>query len=286
MSQPPYLTIVIPAFNEEHNLPRLFSTFGSVYPTLLLDNYSKDSTVTLGKSFGWSIHQYKNSGYSEDPNLVRLYLSLVETEWIYLCRADEVPCPQLIELFAYLPYLSFDVLSVRRLNLYNNTRCMTWGDDYEFPLFRKTTLNVTDTRYRLGYPGSFHHNSHIVRAPKNIYITHHMSYNVESLVAALNRYSTFTSDYLRQSHSFLPSTNEDPPLLRLLRRLRVILANSRPACLVLLFFGPPLRFVYHFFYKRGFTTPLVGFKTSMLMSFEEAFIWAKLSLYHRSDNGF
>ena len=134
------ITIIIPAFNEENSLPHLEKNLKNFEKIILIDNYSTDNTYELARSYGWRVYKFKNKGFSEDPDLINFYLSKVESEWIYICRADEIPSENLKKILSSKKNLSFDALRLSRINFLNGIRCHTWGDDYEVPIFKKKFL--------------------------------------------------------------------------------------------------------------------------------------------------
>lgn len=92
------ITVIIPAFNEEKSLPLLKKSLKDFKKIILIDNYSTDNTYKLASSFGWETYKFRNKGFSEDPDLIKFYLSKINTDWIYVCRADEIPSKKLCNI--------------------------------------------------------------------------------------------------------------------------------------------------------------------------------------------
>lgn len=270
------LTIVIPTFNEEKNLKRLHNVFKKNFNINVYDNFSTDDTRELALSFGWKVKQFKNKGFAEDPDLVKLYLKETSTDWIYICRADEVPSKKLVKLLDNIEKFNFDAIQVSRKSLLNGKRCNAWGDDYETPIFNKNFFIVKGNNSRIGYPGIFKSTTRIKRFSKSegIYIKHFQEFSISGLIQTLNRYSSLMLDgYLTEKK--IPKTPEENFIVHNIRKTRRFFYNNTFFIFISFFITPPMRFLWHFIYKKGFTTGVNGFLVSYLMSIEEALISAK-----------
>ncbi len=270
------LTIVIPAYNEENNLKRLKLKFQNKFYICVYDNFSEDKTKDLAIKYGWQFVQFKNKGYAEDPNLVRLYLKNTKTEWIYICRADEVPSDGLIRILENLDKLKFDAIRVARKSILHGKICHAWGNDYEIPIFKKRYFEVKGNDVRFGYPGIFLPSTKIKQFPMNkgIFIYHYQNFTVSSLILTCERYSSLILEgYIKEPR--IPSSLEENFLMFKLRKFRKLIYTNKILTIFGLFFMPPFRFFWHLIYKRGFRSGFDGILVSFLMSLEEAFISAK-----------
>jgi glycosyltransferase involved in cell wall biosynthesis len=270
------LTIVIPAYNEEHSLPELRRFIPSDFNVVLYDNFSSDSTANLALSYGWEVYKFKNCGFAEDPALVSLYLSRLATDWIYICRADEFPSAALIDHLYTLDSLDFDALRIPRHNILNGSKCTAWGVDYETPIFKASMFKVGGNKVRIGYPGIFSGATRFktFSPSSSVYINHHQDYTVTSFVNAINRYSTNTLVGLLEANS-IPKSPEDATLLFYLRKLRYHVYNRSSLLVFALFTAPLLRFCWHYIYRKGFLSGYTGFIASLMMFLDELLIILK-----------
>lgn len=270
------LTIVIPAFNEEHSLPELRRFIPSDFKVVLYDNFSSDSTADLAHSYGWEVFKFKNCGFAEDPALVSLYLSRLTTDWIYICRADEFPSDALVQCLYNLDSFDCDALRIPRHNILNGVRCTAWGVDYETPIFKSSFFNVGGNKVRIGYPGIFSDATCFKTFPpqSDIYINHHQDYTIPSFISAVNRYSTNTLQGILDADT-IPKSPEDGSLLFLMRKLRLFVYKKPFLLLFALIISPFIRFCWHYIYRRGFTSGYTGFLASSMMFLDEFFIVLK-----------
>ena len=278
------ITIIIPAFNEENSLPQLEKTLKNFRKIILIDNYSTDNTYELAKSYGWSVYKFKNKGFSEDPDLINFYLSKVDSEWIYICRADEIPSENLIKLLHSREILAFDAFRVRRRNFLNGRRCYTWGDDYEIPIFKKKLFIPTQDLLRMGYPGTFKKETRIKTFKKTslININHYIDYTSYSFFNAINRYSSLWSDDIFKNNYSKNYAFEENILKNILRKLRSKIYKNILSALIALIFLPPLRFCYHYFFKGGIKSGLNGLISSIYMGCEELMVAIKCLAIHNN----
>ena len=278
------ITIIIPAFNEENSLPQLEKTLKNFKKIILIDNYSTDNTYELAKSYGWSVYKFKNRGFSEDPDLINFYLSKVHSEWIYICRADEIPSEGLIKILHSNEILAFDAFRVRRRNFLNGRRCYTWGDDYEIPIFKKKLFIPTNDLLRIGYPGTFKKETRIKTFKKTslININHYIDYTSYSFFNAINRYSSLWSDDIFKNNYSKNYAFEESMLKNILRKLRSKIYKNILTAFIALILFPPLRFFYHYLFKGGIKSGLNGLISSIYMGCEELMVAVKCLTIHNN----
>ena len=278
------ITIIIPAFNEENSLPQLEKTLKNFKKIILIDNYSTDNTYELAKSYGWSVYKFKNRGFSEDPDLINFYLSKVNSEWIYICRADEIPSEGLIKILHSNEILAFDAFRVRRRNFLNGRRCYTWGDDYEIPIFKKKLFIPTNDLLRIGYPGTFKKETRIKTFKKTslININHYIDYTSYSFFNAINRYSSLWSDDIFKNNYSKNYAFEESMLKNILRKLRSKIYKNILTAFIALILFPPLRFFYHYLFKGGIKSGLNGLISSIYMGCEELMVAVKCLTIHNN----
>lgn len=271
------ITVIIPAFNEEKSLPLLKKSLKDFKKIILIDNYSTDNTYKLASSFGWETYKFRNKGFSEDPDLIKFYLSKINTDWIYVCRADEIPSKKLCKILNSKDQSNFDAIRIVRRNFLNNRRCHTWGLDYETPIFRKKFFIPSEDSYRLGYAGTFINNTRIKTFSEktNIYISHYIDYTPNDFFNAINKYSTIWSKWVFTKSNKKNYAFEETFLKNKLRVFRSKIYRKTYLTFAALFLMPPLRFFYHYFIKGGIRSGLDGFISSCLMACEEIMIALK-----------
>tara|TARA_B100000886_G_scaffold340480_1_gene310341 strand:+ start:27691 stop:28545 length:855 start_codon:yes stop_codon:yes gene_type:complete len=271
------ITVIIPAFNEEKALPLLKKKLDGLRNIILIDNFSNDNTYELSRSFGWTTYRFKNKGFSEDPDLIKFYLSKVSTEWIYICRADEIPSDNLLKILKSNEIHDFHAIRVIRRNFLNGKRCYTWGLDYETPIFQKEYFIPSSDLFRLGYPGTFKKNTKIKVFSKksSVFISHFIDYTPQGFFNAINKYSTLWSDYLLNNSKSNNYAYEESIFKNIIRNMRLKIYRNTFLNLIALFLMPFLRFLLHFFIKGGYKSGLDGFISSMYMACEEIMISLK-----------
>ncbi|HLX65082.1 MAG TPA: glycosyltransferase family 2 protein [Planctomycetota bacterium] len=90
---PEKLSVLIPVFNEEKNLPEcLESVRGMADEIFVVDSFSTDNTVELAKQFGARVeqHEYVNSAAQKNWAIPRC-----THEWVFIIDADERMTPEL-----------------------------------------------------------------------------------------------------------------------------------------------------------------------------------------------
>ena len=275
------ITVIIPAFNEEDSLPPLNEAIKKFNKVLLIDNYSTDRTKELGESYGWDHYYFKNIGYAEDPKLVDFYLSLIQTEWVYVCRADEIPSDYLVEFILSSTGEDFDALRVQRLNLLNGKKCNAWGNDYETPIFKKSFFRIDKGSFRFGYPGYFDCKTKILTISKKsgFFLTHNIDYSADSFFNTINRYSTLWTDNILQNTKTYRS-KEEYYFKYLIRNLRTNIYKNKISTIVAIIVMPPLRFMLHYIFKKGYISGYTGLIASLFMMIEEYMICMKMFSKH------
>jgi glycosyltransferase involved in cell wall biosynthesis len=91
------ISVIIPARNEAHNLPRCLASlkgFGEVY---LIDSGSTDETVRIAESYGANVVQFHYRGGWPKKRQWAMDTLPLSYDWILLLDADEVLTPELCE---------------------------------------------------------------------------------------------------------------------------------------------------------------------------------------------
>lgn len=86
------LSLVIIAFNESDNLPRLLATVPAGVELIVLDSNSVDGTTEIANKFGAQVFQRPFDNYAAQKNAALVYAT---KDWVLSLDADEVPSPEL-----------------------------------------------------------------------------------------------------------------------------------------------------------------------------------------------
>ena len=272
------ISFVITAFNEEDSLPILREAIKDFQNIILIDNFSTDNTEYLAKSYGWDHYLFKNRGYAEDPQLVKFYLSLVKTEWIYVCRADEIPSESLVNFLKYGLKENIDAIRIQRVNYLNGKRCTAWGKDFETPIFRKNSFRVYENTFRFGYPGYFPKNVKIrtLQKKRGYYLKHNIDYTSKGFFETINRYSSLWTNNEFKNEINQARSNEESYIKHLLRKLRILIYSYKLTTFFSILILPTLRFLFHYLLKGGFLSGYTGLLASLFMMIEEYMIGIKV----------
>jgi glycosyltransferase involved in cell wall biosynthesis len=89
------LSVIVPARNEAHNLPRCLEALSGVGEVLVIDSQSSDATVGIAETYGAKVVQFHYAGgWPKKRQWAMDTLSLAH-DWILLLDADEVLTAQL-----------------------------------------------------------------------------------------------------------------------------------------------------------------------------------------------
>jgi glycosyltransferase involved in cell wall biosynthesis len=84
------LSVIIPARNEAHNLPRCLESLKAVGEVYLVDSGSTDETVRIAQSYGANVIQFHYSGGWPKKRQWAMDTLPLTYDWILLLDADEV----------------------------------------------------------------------------------------------------------------------------------------------------------------------------------------------------
>lgn len=86
------LSLVIIAFNEADNLPRLLASVPAGVDVIVVDSHSEDGTGEIAKKFGAKLEHRAFDNYATQKNFAA---GLATRDWILSLDADELPSPEL-----------------------------------------------------------------------------------------------------------------------------------------------------------------------------------------------
>lgn len=91
------ISVIIPARNEAHNLPRCLASLKDCGEVYLIDSGSTDETVRIAESYGADVVQFHYRGGWPKKRQWAMETLPLSHDWILLLDADEVLTPELCE---------------------------------------------------------------------------------------------------------------------------------------------------------------------------------------------
>ena len=136
------LSVVIVAWNEEKNLPRVVASVKDFADEIVVvDNASTDKTSSVAKKLGCKVFYHANPGIIEP---IRAFaISKAKHEWVLLIDADEeVPADLSDKIIKIIADDKCDFVRIPRKNLIFGKWIKSdhWWPDYVYRLFKKNAL--------------------------------------------------------------------------------------------------------------------------------------------------
>jgi glycosyltransferase involved in cell wall biosynthesis len=133
------ISVIIPARNEAHNLPRCLESLKNVDEVYVIDSQSEDDTCEIARSFGAKVVQFQyHGGWPKKRQWAMDTLSFTQ-DWLFLIDADEALSPELeAEIQKAIREPRFDGYYVA-LKMFFLGRILRNGDAnfYKLSLFRR-----------------------------------------------------------------------------------------------------------------------------------------------------
>jgi glycosyltransferase involved in cell wall biosynthesis len=270
------VSVLIPAKNEEANLPACLDSVRWAGEIFVVDSQSTDATARIAQDAGARIVQFHYQGGPKKKNWALENLPFAN-EWVLILDADERVPPELayeIQQCVGRPD-GFDgyYLNRRLVFLGRWIRHCGWYPSWNLRLFRHRLGRYETVQVNAPQTGDNEVHEHVVLNGKAGYLRHDLlHHDYKSLfhyIERHNRYSDWDSavyfDLRRQ-----PVWTRDPlhgPLRRkrLLKRLWVRLP-----------FRPLLRFLYMYVLRAGFLDGSAGLHFCLLSSIHEYHIGLKM----------
>lgn len=266
------ISVLIPVKNEVANLPRCLNSVRWADEIVVVDSHSSDGTQALAEKFGARVVQFDFNGVWPKKKNWALETVPFRHEWVFLLDADEeLPSSAAQELAAL-------ATNANPLNGYwVNRRFMFMGKwlrhayypnwnlrffRHRFGRFEKLTDRPTES-------GDNEVHEHLIVSGETgrleFEMAHYAFPTVDIFVEKHNRYSNWEA---RVAADPLPLAGhlQNPDVARR-RRLKAL--ASRLPC------RPLLRFLYIFFWQRGFLDGREGYYFARLHAFYEFLTVAK-----------
>ncbi|MGA3196335.1 MAG: glycosyltransferase family 2 protein [Terriglobales bacterium] len=91
------MSVIIPARNEAHNLPRCLEALKGVGEVYVIDSGSTDDTVRIAESYDATVIQFRYSGGWPKKRQWAMDTLPLAYDWILLLDADEVLTPEILD---------------------------------------------------------------------------------------------------------------------------------------------------------------------------------------------
>lgn len=266
------VTVIIPTFNEEANLPyAIESVKGWADAVFVVDSESTDSTREIAQQHGATVVVQPWLGYARQKNWALTNLPIT-TEWVFILDADEAITPQLRDEILMIargdPALqSVTGYYVNRLTYFLGKPIKHCGyfPSYNLRLFKRGKARYEEREV---------HEHMIVDGPtsrmRNLML-HEDRRGLEHLIAKHNRYSTLEARELTREQ-ILRKGEDAGPLERGIATRRWLKRNVLPR----LPFTALWRFLYMYIIKLGVLDGATGFRFCLFLATYDLFIALKM----------
>lgn len=231
------LTVIIPAFNEEHNIRSVLESVSWADEIMVVDSFSTDRTVEIAQEFTSFILQRSYSGPADQKNWA---IPQASHEWILLLDADERVTADLkeeIQEWLRRDEIPWDAFWVGRRNYFMGkaVRYSGWQGDAVVRFIRREVCRYND---RQVHEEIVTDGIRVSRLKNKI--DHFTFKNSAHFLEKMHRYAAWSArDHLEKT----------------------------PRVTWFHLFGKPLfRFFKHFVFQRGFLDGKVGFIISVIMA--------------------
>ncbi|MCA9311195.1 MAG: WcaF family extracellular polysaccharide biosynthesis acetyltransferase [Phycisphaerales bacterium] len=267
------VTVVIPAFNEELNLPlALRSVVGWADDVFVVDSQSSDRTREVAKSLGARVVVQPWLGYAKQKNWALQNLP-IRSEWVFILDADESITPALRD--EILAIAARPVSEVAEGGFYINRLTYFMGKAIRhcgfFPSYNLRFFKAGKARYE---DRDVH--EHMLVEGETRRLKHLMMHEdrrgLEHFIAKHNRYSTLEARELIRDRA-LGRANQAKHLERGIAFRRWLKYHVQPKIPL-----PGLwRFLYMYFFRLGILDGVTGFRFCFFLATYDFFISLKLA---------
>lgn len=229
------LTVIIPCFNEAHNMRAVLESVAWADEILVVDSFSTDDTLAIAKEFDTTILQ---RAYENSANQKNWAIPQATHDWILIVDADERVTPELQKEITDLlqsppPNAAY---WINRKNYFMNKRVnyCGWQNDKVIRLFNKNKAKYEEKKVHAemiaeGAVGQLQQK-----------LIHNTYKDINHFLAKMERYAHWSAE------DYYPKTKK--------------------VTLYHLWVKPAFRFFKHYFLKLGFLDGRVGFIVSAIMA--------------------
>lgn len=267
------VTVIIPTFNEEANLPfALESVRDWADAVFVVDSESTDKTASIARAHGAQLVTQPWLGYARQKNWALANLP-IQTDWVFILDADEAITPQLRDellLISRGDHAQHRIAGyyVNRLTYFLSKPIRHCG---YFPSYNLRFFKRGKARYEEREV----HEHMIVDGPTSRLrhlMLHEDRRGLEHLIAKHNRYSTLEARELTRER-VLRKGEDVGPLERGIATRRWLKRNVLPR----LPFTALWRFLYMYIIKLGILDGATGFRFCLFLAAYDLFISLKMT---------
>lgn len=243
------ISVVITAWNEEKNLPRVVRSVSALAgEVIVVDTESTDRTVEVAKSLGCKVYHHKNTSIVEPVR--NFSISKATGDWILLLDADEEVSQTLARLIqSVITSGSVDYARIPRQNLIFGRwiRSSHWWPDYVYRLFKKGQITWKNEIHSIPLTRG---TGFDFPASASTSIVHHHYESISQYILRLNRYTDIqVAEILATNYKFTWSD---------------------------LLTKPSSEFITQYFARKGFSEGLHGLALALLQTFSSLILYLKL----------
>lgn len=244
------LSVVIVAWNEEKNLPRVVASVKDLADEIVVvvDKSSLDKTAQVAKKLGCKVFYHEHTGIVEP---IRSFaVSKAKNEWILLLDADEEVTEELAsQIRDITKESSVDFVRIPRKNIIFGKWIKSdhWWPDYVYRLFKKDALTWDNAIHSVPFTRGAGLD---LPADEQYGLIHHHYSTIFEYVEQINRYTEFQKKLvLEKGYRFVVSD---------------------------LITKPMDEFIRQYFARHGYRDGIHGLALSLLQAFSELVLYLKL----------
>ncbi len=273
------VTVIIPTFNEELNLPHaLRSVIGRARQVFVVDSESTDRTRQIAEEMGATVVVQPWLGYAEQKNWALKNLP-IETDWVFILDADESITPRLWDELA--PLAAREPTSIPEAGFYINRLTYFMGKPIRhcgyFPSYNLRFFK----KGRAFYEAREVHEHMVVDGPtaKLKGLMHHEDRRgLEHFIAKHNRYSTLEArELIKHRNAATTRAAELEKGVALRRWLKHTVLPRLPLAGL-------WRFLYMYLLRLGFLDGRNGLRFCIVLSIYDTLISLKLAELRQAGN--
>jgi len=238
------ISVVIPCFNEEANMPDCLESVKWADEILVVDSFSTDNTLEIAGRYTDRILQRE---YRSNADQMNWAIPQARHEWVLVVEADERVTPELQKEIRSLDLTgsTLEGFWIKRCNYLfgKKMRFSGWGADKGMRLFKRDIGRKQNKRVHAEYQVSRAGN---LKNP----ILHYPMPSMEAWVEKINRYSTW--------------------------KAMDKVEKGNPSPLLHLFFRPPIRFFKDSVLRLGILDGWRGILVAAMSAFAEMIMSAKM----------
>lgn len=243
------LSVVITAWNEAQNLPRVVESVRKLADEIVVvvDQSSTDGTKQVATKLGCTVYSHAHSGFVEP---MRNYsISKAKNDWVLLLDADEeIPSGLGQKIKSLISRSDVDYYRLSRKNIIFNKwiKSQHWWPDYVYRLFKKGHITWEDTIHSVPFTRG---RGEDLPSHESLAIIHHHYDSVSQYLDRINRYTDHQLRHLHDNnHRFSPAD---------------------------LIVYPVKEFLSQYFARRGYSEGLHGLALSLLQAYSELVLYLK-----------